>query len=447
MLRFVIAIGLVLSLVGASIAQEAVEKEADNSELEMPATDAEGVELPELLTLGEALSLANNQHPAVLSAQATQMAANASQLESEVSNSWRAGLNLEGRYTNRGNDDNGYFDDSRYELKISKLLSDFGQSAAQATASRLSIESSQLNLDYTERLQRIEVIAKYLDVVAAEFKYAADNEAMTLAFFPWDRARERRDRFDSESEVTVLRLQTIYQKVLAKRNQTQQEQRKTRFRLASAMGWPDAKPVSVLEPDLSTYARPVPDYDELVAKAIPASPVLTRMRLEHDALVVKTDSANQRVRPKVSINLYASDYERYYTTKDDTRAVLQLEIPLLDGGRHKVEVVRSSAQVLAKEAEITQYEFMLREQVINWVQRLEYLEAAIANNEVALNYQERALDKARLLYEMEVRVRLGSAMAEMAQTQYEGAKARFERAIIWEQIDAMLGVSPVEIKS
>jgi len=442
MCQYLLVAGLlVLGLNLAAFAQEA----PNTVEAPEPPT---GPELPDLLTLEQALTLASQAHPSLLSAKAQQSAASASVLVAGADRHWRASLGLQGRLADRANDDDSdYFNDSRYELKISKLLSDFGQSAAQATAAQLNVDSSTLNLQYAERLRRVEVIARYLDVVAADFKFAADNEEMTLAFFPWNRARERREAWDSESELTVMKLRSAYNLVLSKRNQAEQQQRKSRFLLASAMGWPDAKPVLVTEPDLTAYARATPDYDELLTKVFDQSPVLARLQLERDALMARTDGARQRIRPRLSLNLYASNFEHYYTSKDDSRAVLNLEIPILDGGRQKTEIAQIGAQQLAKEAEISRYEFQLRDQLINWVQRLEFLEVALADYEVELAYRERALDKARLLYEMEVKARIGQAMGDMAKTLYEGATLRFERAVIWEQIDAMLGTTPLEIKS
>ena len=53
------------------------------------------------------------------------------------------------------------------------------------------VKSAQIGLDNAQRQQRIDIIHWYFAVLAADLRFAADNEAMSLAFFPFSRADEK----------------------------------------------------------------------------------------------------------------------------------------------------------------------------------------------------------------------------------------------------------------
>ena len=84
--------------------------------------------------------------------------------------------------------------------------------------------------------------------------------------------------------------------------------------------------------------------------------------------------------------------------------------------------------------------------MLEWVQHLEMLNQEIGQHAQNLEYRERALDKSRLLYEMEVRAEIGRAQADMAKLLWLNAQAKYQRALIWEQIDAVLGAPEVEFE-
>ena len=81
--------------------------------------------------------------------------------------------------------------------------------------------------------------------------------------------------------------------------------------------------------------------------------------------------------------------------------------------------------------------------MLEWVQQLEMLNQQIEQNVQILDYRERALDKSRLLYEMEVSAQIGQAQADMAKSLWLDSQAKFQRVLIWEQIDAVLGTPEV----
>ncbi len=402
--------------------------------------------LPRTLDLATALSLAQLTHPDILNAEASALT---SQLDSSRVDSryrWQGNILLDGRVADRAHDDSyDTIDDSRAELAISKLLWGFGDSAI-GDAARIKQQAALINVAYQKRLQRVMIIARFLEVLAADQEFAAENEAMSLAYFPYNRANERRELFDSESEVTVLALQATHLKALQKRNATQHKQRAARQQLALAMALPGAKPLELLVPDLSAYEREQPDYDVLIQEVLANHPLLRQHQTQNQAITAQSEVWQSRLRPQLTLRLHAGEYEQSYSTKDARAAMLQLSIPLLDQGRADHAIATLGAEQTQLDAASMTLKYQLRTQVLNWVQRLDLLDQIIKNNEIEMNFRERVLDKARLLYELEVRAQIGQAQADMAKALWEDSTARYERAVIWEQIDALLDTPPAVIK-
>ena len=401
------------------------------------ALDAEPdtpIVLPELMSLKQSLMLANTRHPEVLKQQAQLRAGQAEFQRAGLDNRWQAHLELTARTAELQVFDRGFDNDSRTKLKISKLLWDFGRSRYQ---------NESASLKYSRRLQRIEIMRRYFEVLAADYRFAADNEAMSLAFFPFDRAQERLDRFGSVSELEVMEKQVGYFDELQRRNQSLRTQRASRLRLALAMGRPGEQPDSLIEPDLSAYERELPDFDELLEQVLATNPVIKQKEMELAQLKVEASQIDAGRNPNLYLDLQAADYAQDYRIRDRARASLTLGIPLLASGVAAVGHADLLARVASKEAQLLALDYEVREQVLEWVQQLEMLNQQIEQNVQILDYRERALDKSRLLYEMEVSAQIGQAQADMAKSLWLDAQAKFQRVLIWEQIDAVLGTPEV----
>lgn len=401
------------------------------------------VELPSIMSLGQSLELADERHPTLLRHTALVQAGQALLQRNELDDRWKFDLELTARTADLQITRQGYVDDSRAIFTISKLVWDFGKSAQQDEIARLGVHSAELGLEYARRLQRIQIIKQYFEVLAADYRYLADNEAMTLAYFPFSRAQERQERFDSVSELEVLKNQVDYFDELARRNQSRADQRASRHRLALAMGLPEAKPDALLDPDLSGYQRELPDFDQLLAQVLETSPLLSQKKIELAQLRAEESDLDAGETPDLVFDVQLADYSQDYRARDRGRASLSLRVPLFAGTVTAVERAELLAEISAKEAELLNLEYEIREQVMQWVQDLEILNQQIEQNAQNLEYRERALDKSRMLYEMEVKAEIGQAQADMARLIWQDAQAKYNRALIWEQIDAILGVPEV----
>jgi len=400
--------------------------------------------LPDLMSLGQTFKLADMRHPNILKQQAKLKLSEAEYLAAGLNTRWQADLQINARTAELVNLDRGFEDDSWAQIGLGKVLWDFGRSGTERDAAQLGLDSTQIALDYAQRLQRIQIMKHFFEVLSADYQYSADNEAMTLAYFPYSRAEDRRERFDSVSELEMMKKRQAYFVEYSRRNQAVRQQRASRFRLALAMGRPQARPDSLIEPDLNAYDRPLPDFDELLEAVLETSPLLRQKKAELAQLNARSDVIDGYGRPSLSMKLEAADYVQDYRFRDRARATLSLDVPLLAGSVQDAEQAELSARLAAKQAELMSLDYEIREQVLSWAQELDRLTQEINQNELNLEYRERALDKSRMEYENEVSAQIGRAMADMAKLIWLDARAKFKRALIWEQLDAVLGAPQVE---
>lgn len=415
---------------------------AQDSQVNALETEA----LPSLMSLQQALNLASVNHPSLLSSQADIKSAQAKISNSTIPNRWNGSLIFNARNADLINDEDHYKNDSYTELSISKQIWDFGRADANRLAADLDLQAHEINATFVQRLQRIKIMSRFLQVIAADIRFGAENEAMSLAFFPFSRAEERRERFGSVSELEVMEKRVDYFDELSQRNQAIRNQRASRFKLALAMGRPKAQPDGLIEPDLSAYARELPDFDTLMLDVLAANPRLKQSKTELKQLMLNQENFKLGKKPTLKLKLSAYEYDQTHRSRDKGRGLLALEIPLFKGSAIAAQQAEIAATIYHKEAQILSLDYEIREQVLNWVQRLEALNQEIEQNVQNLEYRERELDKSRLLYEMDVRARIGQAQADMAKLLWQDAEIKFERAIIWEQIDAVLGTPVVEFE-
>ena len=120
--------------------------------------------------------------------------------------------------------------------------------------------------------------------------------------------------------------------------------------------------------------------------------------------------------------------------------------PLGNEQMRRGEIADASARLLQAEANLSTLEHELRLQVLRLVQQLAHLDTELRAADAELLHSELELDRVRLLYEMEVRARVGRANADVAAAIYRQARARYQRALAWEKLDAMMNTEPVQFQ-
>lgn len=130
----------------------------------------------------------------------------------------------------------------------------------------------------------LDVMRRFLDVVEADLTVAVDNEAMAVAYVRLDRARNR-EELGQYSPLDVSELDLEYQQIRSHLYYARAQQRATRARLLMAMGQSGSLPSDVSNPDISALPKQLGELDEITQEALKANPVLAdwRLRAESDA--------------------------------------------------------------------------------------------------------------------------------------------------------------------
>ena len=210
------------------------------------------------LTLDEALAAASSAHPDRRIAESDLALSRA---EREQAASLRDfNLFLDGSLRSGRRPDGDWKPDNIGRIVARKPLFDFGRSTQAVAAADQEIAARQAALMNVESLRRIDIMARYFDVLLADMQYAADNEFMAVAYVSWDNAK---DRFEvgQISQPELMRLEAEYQDIRERRNASLQRVRSTRQKLAHAIYRPGELPGDLAVPALDDNVRPVPEYD------------------------------------------------------------------------------------------------------------------------------------------------------------------------------------------
>jgi len=124
--------------------------------------------------------------------------------------------------------------------------------------------------------QRLEVLARFLDVLLADLAFSRFDEAMAVAYIQFDRASVRRE-LGQFSDLAVLELESTYQEILHERAASQVGQQFGRTLLAQALNRPDYLPRELLKPELPAFPDPLPEVQVLLEEALARNRVVRSM--------------------------------------------------------------------------------------------------------------------------------------------------------------------------
>ncbi len=397
-------------------------------------------QLPESLSLQDAIRLTVTDHPAYRALGATQLKAESSLLSGREFGNWKASLDLDARRTDKilipGND---FVDDSRARFYLNKILTDFGRSKATVDAAQANLDSVKIANAYKKELHRIDTMQHFFNAHLSDLRFFVDDEDMTISFFRYDRARERTDRFGEFPLVRIKELEVRYRERFADRVRSENRRRSTRNALALAMGRPGQLVDNFLTPALAVYNREIPDYDDLLAELLALHPLLNVNAALIQSAEQRVVAANKYGSPELGVRFEASEYNRVSTNRDKYLAGLKLHVPF--GNRHgrNSRIVAATAALDQIRSDRGLLEFEIRQKTLELVHRLEELEAERVAAVVNEEYRDLYLDRSRTLYELEVRSDLGDSEARQAEAVWRSTKLDYERALVWAKLDAMRG--------
>ena len=409
----------------------------------LQADSSSTVPLPTPLTLVDALSLANDSHPDLRIAWANVSRAGIRLREVESSYGVNTLLELQPRVASRASVSGVDFeDDSRFGLVIRKRLSDFGRSDSRHVAASASVRSEEAAYQVRRNLHVLEVMEKFFAVILADLAYQAHDESMTVSYFRYKRLADRQASFQQYTDMEVAERELAYRRAYVKRLRSDLARRQARNSLALALGRPGELSADLAMPDLTVYARQeIPDYHELVDRVISTSPTLEVLRHRIEAAQASVDAVRKADFPVLSAEFEAWEYtDNTSANRDRFRANLKFVLPLFGStGTKDVRLAEAHNVLFRLQSELTSAEYVLRDRVLELLHGLEVnraQEVAAAAHEEYRGYYQ---DHSRALYELELRSDLGNAQAKAAAAMLESTRVRFQRALLWTELDGLLG--------
>ena len=391
------------------------------------------------LTLEQALLTADAAHPDLAIAQAEREMALADQSAALARRD--LSVTLEGRLQQAQSSLPGatFSADNSVRLIARKNLYDFGRSSSVAGAAQSILDARDLQLIEVRDQRRIDIMARFFDVLITDMQYASDNEYMTVWYFTYDRARERFEQ-KLASRVDVAETEARYQDFLVKRNETQRRQRLSRALLADAMNQPGQLPSELVDPVLATNDRPLPEYEELL-KLIEQNPKLKANQQILEASRQRLEAVRADKNPTLDLELEANEYlNRKLSGRDEYRAGVVLSWPLYQGNRVSSQLAREQAQFHKLQAENEKYKRSLMSAVLAvWIEAEQLQKTARNAAKVQADYRDLSLERARALYEMELRTTLGETMASTVDAKLSQRSVEYKLALALAKLEAFLG--------
>lgn len=397
------------------------------------------------LTLAEALQAADAPHPDLLLAEAERDAAQADQdfaaARQDLNVNFEAGL----RRVRPSLPQEGYsqISDNSVRLSLRKSLYDFGRTSSAEAAAKSETESRAAELLETRDRRRIDIMARFFDVLLADLQAATDNEFMAVAYVDFDNGRDRL-AVGKISPVELAALEARYQDLLVKRNASQQRQRVARALLAIAMNRPGELAPDLEDPTLKGNERAVPEYENLIA-LLPNSPRLKAAQAQLEASRQRLEAVRADRNPTLEAELERANYpQRPLNGRDDLRAGVVLNWPLYQGGRVDARLAKEQAQFQKAQARVEKFRMELTQALLeNWLEIEQLRATSRGAAKKNADYRDLALEKARGEYEVELRTNLGTSMAATMEAKVRERSTEYRLALALARMEALLGM-PLE---
>jgi len=213
------------------------------------------------------------------------------------------------------------------------------------------------------------------------------------------------------------------------------------------MNRPGKLPAELTEPALKDNARPVPDYESLLAWAMLKNPHVLALQAQVEAADARAAAVRAERNPTLNAEVIGAGYSRKSTTHDDLSAGLVFNIPLYQGGRVDARVARELALKERIAAELENLKRDLSESLFTTLQEIQWLrDSGRAAADKQIEFRDWALERARAEYELEMKTNLGVSMAETQLAQLRRKQVEYRLALALARLDAFSGGSlpPVE---
>jgi outer membrane protein TolC len=391
------------------------------------------------LTLEAALAAAESAHPDLLMAEADRDSASADRDIASSSQDTRIdleGILRSGRPTTGEPD---FTSDNSVRLTARKTLYDFGRSSNAELAAKSELKAREADLTTTLDQRRLDIMARYFDVLLADMQYTVDNELMAVYYVNFDQGKDRLAQ-GQISSVELAELQSRYRDILEKRNASAQRQRITRAMLANAMNRPGVLPGDLEDPTLSGNQRVLPDYETLLPILLSNNPRLHAQQEMLAASQQRVEALRAENGPTLDAEVQAADYSRPATTRDNLSAGLILSWPLYQGNRSDSRVAREMARFNKLQAGTAKLKMDLTQALLETCLDITQLQSTARSAARGYTeYRDLQLERSRGLYELELKSNLGTSMVETSDAKLRARRNEYQLALGFAHLEALLG--------
>lgn len=394
--------------------------------------------LPSPLTLEQALSLADQAHPAHDLAAANLELAIAERAEVKAGDDFELGLTaaLSAVDPSPSAEDQSR-NDSWARLGLSKLLYDSGRTDRALGAADAKLKSRHSRLLDVRQQRQLEVMARFFDVLLADLEYARNNEAMSIAYVSMDRARQRNE-LGQFSDIDLLELENRYQQSRRQLQGSQNKQRITRSLLAVSLNRPDDLPAELAKPkDAPAYQTE--EIDPLIRQVLDGNPGLQALRAEVESVEQALWAAETEDNPLIRGELAVAAYNRDLGGRNPLTASIVVEVPLFTGSRVDAKKAVQRARLREQRAKLAAYELDLRQQILEYWLEQQRLQIRKQELIVTGDFRDLYLERSRALYDLEVSTDLGDAMVQIADLHLQQAENEFQLRLINAKLTALAG--------
>lgn len=389
------------------------------------------------LTLEQALTSANGSHPDLALAESDRAAALAELTSATSRRDWLVNFDLGARHVKPMSGENT--DDSYARINARKNLFDFDRTRRAEDAARAEISAREAALVSVQDRRRIDIMARFFDVLVADQQFTADNEFMSIAYVNFDNARERHT-LGQLSNVELAEFENRYQDWRVRRDLSERRLRSSRALLANAMNQPNQLPGDLVDPPLPENQRPIPEFDALLPLLEANNPRLLAQRAALEASRQRVASLRAEHRPSIDAEVEGAEYGRTIGTRDRLRAGVILSWPLYQGERVDGRVAREQATTAKLAAEHEKLKMELSQSLLETWQEAQHLQA-IARAAARQNTATRdlQLERSRAFYEVELKANLGDAMANTVEAKLRERRTEYQLALALARIEALTG--------
>ena len=394
--------------------------------------------IPEPMTMAFAVSRADS-HPSLMASMADIELSKARELKVGSQND--LSITLNGRLQWIGPSEmasNQSHDDHKISLNARKILYDFGRNSTSSAVAQENVRATEWQLEYQRGLKILDIKRRYLDVLLADLDFAAENEAISIAFIRTNRL-EQRSGFGEVSELDVLEAQSSYQLALLKRNTAELSQRSSRAMFAEVIGLPNKLSEDFEKPNLDGITAELPSLEELRTAAMENQLALKSVNLKIAALTKKLKASQLKGYPILAGFGEVADYSRTEGGSDNWKLGVELKVPLYQGDRMHALSAEVRAESAVLRAKLIEIQASVRQEVLTLWQNIRLLKLSLNQVELEMDSRDLYLDKARALYQMNVRSDLGDAMTRFSRTKYKQTKVAFNLLLAREKLRLLTG--------